>query len=137
MGRVPDLEINLVDNPSPAIDKYRDMSEKKAALLQEYMANLLKGGVIEKKSGSSQYCANPHVIRERRGTAEGYIYKFRYTIDARSQNQLVKNMSYKMPLMQDLLKKASIEGKFFTCFDLCTYFFQLPLAEKSRDITTF
>ena len=106
-------------------------------LLRDYMKNLELAGVIEKTGGTAPYCANPHLVRERRETAEGYIFKWRYTFDFRSQNKLVKEMGYRMPLMKDLLTTASSKGRFYMSYDLCQYFFQLPIWERSRDITSF
>ena len=131
------LEYQLVANPLPKIDKYRQMSDEKKELLKAYMGNLEAAGVIETAKGSPRFCANPHMVRERRETASGYVFKWRFTIDYRQQNSMCRALSYRMPLMGELLKEASSNGKYFASFDLCSYFFQLPISEKSQEITTF
>ena len=136
-AKIPDLEIELIDNPPTAIDKYRTMSDEKQRVLKDYMSDLLKAGVIEKGTGATPYCCNPHVVKERRETSDGYVFKYRFCCDARHQNEIVKDISYRMPLIHELLRKASSGGKYFMSFDLSQYFFQLPISERSRQITSF
>ena len=135
-AKIPDLEIEVEEGTS-AIDKYRKMTDEKEALLKAYMSDLLKAGVIEPSTGHSPYVANAHVIFEKRPSSTGYVWKYRYTIDYRNQNKFVKEMAYRLPLMDEYLRKASREGKWFMAFDLAAYFFQLPISERSRQITSF
>ena len=93
--------------------------------------------MIEKGTGMTPWVANPHVIRERRETNEGPIFKWRFCLDYRQQNKLTRQFSYKLPLMSELLRKASSNGRYFISWDLTSYFFQLPLSERSREITSF
>ena len=136
-AKIPDLEIELIENPPTAIDKYRNMSDEKQKVLKNYMSDLLKAGVVEKGTGATPYCCNPHVIRERRETTDGFVFKYRFCCDARQQNEIIKDISYRMPLIHELLRKASSGGKYFMSFDLSQYFFQLPISERSRQITSF
>ena len=97
-ARIQDLDIGLIEGSEPAIDKFRPMNEEKQVALKEFMNNLIAGGVIEKGTGMTPWVANPHVIRERRETNEGPIFKWRFCLDYRQQNKLTRQFSYKLPL---------------------------------------
>ena len=101
------------------------------------MGDLITAGVITKTKGASRFCANPHIVRERREVADGFIWKYRMTLDFRLQNQMVKAYSYRPPNISDLLKIACQDSKFYASFDAASYFFQIPITEKSREITNF
>ena len=136
-ARVKELEIEVVDKARPAVDKFRAMSEDKQKILKSFMDDLIRAKVISRSNGLTPFTANPHIVRERRETNEGYIFKYRYTIDYRNQNKLCKSIGYKLPLMEELLREASSKGRFFMSFDLSSYFFQLPISERSKQITSF
>ena len=136
-ANIPDLEIEVIEGAKPKIDKYRPMSNEKEQILKSFMADLVKAGVIEKSSGLTAFTANPHIVRERRETNAGYVIKYRYCLDYRNQNKVTKDIGYRLPLMEELLRKASSSGRYFMSFDLSSFFFQLPISERSKEITSF
>ena len=60
----------------------------------------------------------------------------RAVADLRKVNKCVVADSYAMPDTQELLDQLA-ESEWFTSIDLSSAFWQLPLAEESRDCTAF
>ena len=133
-----EFEIELIDNYQPKIDKYRRLTDEKTKILEAWVKDLLEGGVIEKVKGEVEFAANPHIIIQKKvGPGGSMTYKNRIVFDYRNQNQVIKSVSYPLKLMDELIEKAAKSGKWFMSFDLCNYFYMLPLEQKSRKVTAF
>ena len=112
-AKIEDLDIELIDNYQPAVDKYRRISDEKAAVLTKYVEDLLKAGVLEKATGMGEFAANPHVVSQIKQTSSGPVHKWRFTTDFRQQNKAIRNISYRLQIMEELLRKASSSGKYY------------------------
>ena len=136
--RVPDLEIELIDNYTCQIDKYRKLPDEKQEALKGYVRDLLKANVIERSNGLVEFCSNPVIVfQEKLGPDGKPVRKIRFCHDYRSQNKMVKSVSYPLQLIEKTLEETAKDAKYFMSFDLVNYFFLLPLSPKSRKITTF
>ena len=136
-ANITDLEIELIEGCTPAINKFRRLSPEKEKLLEGFVDDLLQAGILEPATGMAQFAANPHIVSQMRPTNSGPKLKTRFCTDFRRQNDRIKDLSYKLKLMDDLLRCASTNGKYFISFDLTNYYFLLPISPKSREITAF
>ena len=94
---------------------------------KEYIKKLLKQGVIE--PSISEWSVAPVLVRKKTG-------ELRYCIDYRSLNAKTYKDSCNLPLIDDCLD--SLHGKnLFSCLDLSSGYFQIPLEKSSKEKTAF
>lgn len=62
--------------------------------------------------------------------------KWRIVIDFRKLNDLTKQDSYPLPNIDEILDKLG-KARYFSAFDLTSGFHQIPLEDKSRELTAF
>ena len=92
----------------------------------ECAAQLEQGRIEE---SDSQWC-NRIVFHDKEGKTT------RVCMDLKSLNKKIKNKSYTLPRIADILD--SLHGaKYFSLFDLTKAYAQCPLEEGSRDYTAF
>ena len=92
----------------------------------ERMENL---GVIEKVEKPTSWCSGMVVAPKSNG-------KVRICVDLTQLNKSVMRETYPLPHLEDTL--ASLEGsRYFSKMDANSGFWQIDLAEESRDYTTF
>ncbi len=63
--------------------------------------------------------------------------QFRPVIDFRKDNEVTEDDRFPLPVLSDLLMSLGHGSKFFSSLDLLSGYWQVPLAPKSREITTF
>ena len=69
-------------------------------------------------------------------TKESGKVKVRITVDYRKLNKFLKRETFQIPTFHELSSKLS-GAKIFSKLDASSGFFQIPLEESSRDLTTF
>ena len=111
----------------PRSSGYRRLSDKEQAIVTEYVEKLIAADVVEKGRGP---WSSPILLVPKK---DGGL---RAVADLRRVNECVLRDSYPMPDVHELLDQLA-GAKWFTSLDLGSAFWQLPLAEESRDCTPF
>jgi len=112
---------------APRTSGYRRLSGPEQALVNEYVEKLIAADVVEPCSGP---WASPILLIPKK---DGGL---RAVADLRKINLCVLRDSYPIPDIQELLDQLP-GATWFTSLDLGSAFWQLPLAEDSRDCTAF
>ena len=88
-----------------------------------------KKGVISKVEAPTEWCAGMVVVPKKQGSV-------RICVDLKPLNESVLREIHPLPTVEDLL--AQMRGaKIFSKLDANSGFWQIPLAESSRLLTTF
>ena len=96
-------------------------------LVENHVQDMLKAGVI--KPSQSPWASPIVVVDKKDGTK-------RFCVDYRAVNKILKKNSYPLPRIDDVL--ANLQGsQYFTCLDLRSGYWQIPVDEMSQDITAF
>ncbi|RCN24913.1 reverse transcriptase, partial [Ancylostoma caninum] len=120
------MTINTGNSP-PVKLKARPVPLGVRQKLKELLADLLKRNIIEK---SSSEWAFPIVLVEKK---DGSI---RLCVDYRELNKRIKLDAYPLPSIEALLQ--SLGGKrFFSTLDLCSGYWQIPLADDAKEKSAF
>lgn len=93
----------------------------------EEIKRLLRQGVIEP---SMSPWRSPVVVVKKKGG------KFRLCIDFREFNKKIKDSAYMLPRIDEILESQR-ERNWFTSLDLFSGYHQIPLAEGSKNFTSF
>ena len=112
-----------VQGAPPKASGYQRLSEKEQEVVNQYVENLVAADVVEPCSG--QWSSPILLVPKKDGS-------LRAVADLRKVNKCVVADSYAMPDTQDLLDQLA-ESVWFSSIDLSSAFWQLPLAEESRD----
>ena len=119
-------KIDTGDHPPIQQKPYR-LPFSQRQLVEQHIQDMLKAGVIEP---SQSPWASPIVIVDKKDGSK------RFCVDYRAVNKVLKKNSYPLPRIDDIL--ASLDGsQYFTCLDLKSGYWQVPVEEASRDVTTF
>lgn len=102
---------------SPYIQKYVD----------EEINRMIQMDVIE--PCNSEFASPLLPVKKSNG-------KFRVCLDSRRVNSATKNDAYPMPNLHEILHRIE-KAKFFSVIDLKEAYWQIPLAENSRNYTAF
>lgn len=115
-------------NGHPAIKQrpYPQSSVKEKALFAE-VDKMLDNDIIERSS--SDWSSPILMVRKPNNT-------YRFCLDLRKVNAVTKKDAYPLPLMTSILDKLRV-ARYISTIDLSQAFFQIPLEEKSREITAF
>lgn len=128
LGKTNLLEHHIdVGNSSPIKQKYYPVSPAIQDQLNEKIDDMLKNGIIEESNSS--WSSPVVLIRKPNG-------KSRLCLDSRKVNQVTKKDAYPLPHIDGLLGRLK-NTKYITSLDLKDAFWQIPLAEQSRDKTAF
>jgi len=111
----------------PSAEKPRRKSPMERKYIKEQVEELLKKGLIQKSS--SPYAAPIVLVKKKDGT-------LRFCIDYRRLNSQTIADKYPFPRIDDILERVST-GKIFSCFDLLSGYWQIPMEEEDRHKTAF
>ena len=89
-----------------------------------------KKGVIEKVIGPTDWCSAISFVRKPNG-------KIRSVVDLVQLNKYVKRPTHPFPSPRDIVASIDKNSKCFAVFDAANGYWQIPLSEKSKDLTTF
>jgi hypothetical protein len=105
----------------------RHQSEKDAAVMQEYVENGLKSGVLQ--PSTSPYGSMALIVKKKDGSP-------RVVIDYRALNEVTVKNKYPLPLMDELFDRTQ-GARFFTSIDLINGFHQIAIRPEDREKTAF
>ncbi|XP_023814763.2 uncharacterized protein LOC111947970 [Oryzias latipes] len=95
--------------------------------LKEEVDHMLSLGII--KPSKSEWCHPVVLVPKKDGT-------IRFCIDFRYLNSVSKFDSYPTPRIDNLIECLG-KAKFLTTIDLCKGYWQVPLTERSQELTAF
>ena len=116
-----------VGKAAPRKSGFRRLNPEEQNVVNEYVEKLIAADVVEPGNGP---WSSPILLVPKK---DGGL---RAVADLRKVNECVLPDSYTMPDTQELIDQLS-GAKWFTSLDLSSAFWQLPLAEESRDCTAF
>ena len=119
--------IELKEGAVPTTAGYRRLTTAEQQVIDEYVDRLISADVVEPCNGP---WSSPILVVPKAGGG------LRAVADLRKVNECIAKDCYPMPNVDECLDQ--LEGaKWFTKLDLSSAFWQLPLAERSRDCTAF
>jgi hypothetical protein len=138
MSNLPPYEIKLTSNV-PIRQKQYPLSPQQEVVMEKIVDKLLQAKIVQ----PSKSAFNSPALLIRKANFDknkaDEISQYRLCVDYRSVNRLV--CPEYMPLTsldaacQSLANAGNV--RFFSSFDLTSGFYQIPLAEKCREITAF
>ena len=118
--------IDTGDHPPIKQNPYR-LPFSQRRLVEEHVEKMLKDGIIQP---SESPWASPIVIVDKKDGSK------RFCIDYRALNKVTVKNSHPLPRIDDIL--ASLDGaKYFTCLDLRSGYWQIPVDPESQDKLAF
>ena len=124
--KIAEFSVELTDNRPIHISPYRYSAPARQEI-QKQVAELLELGIIS--PSRSPYSFPVVLVTKPDGSA-------RMCVDFRALNQIVKQDSYPLPSIEDIL--SYLQGsKYFATIDLNCGFWQIPVREKDREILSF
>ncbi len=97
-------------------------------IIDEQIKDMLEQGVIQ--HSASSWNSPLFLIPKKDG-------QYTPVIDFRLVNEVTENDRYPLPVLRDLLQSLGQGNKIFSSLDLLSGYWQVPMAPKSREITTF
>lgn len=129
LGRTHMVEhdIELLPGTKPIKQRHYAVSPAKQKLIDDEVKKMLDLGIIEpcKSPWSSPVCMVP----KKDNT-------YRFCVDYRKLNACTKKDAYPIPLISGILDKLR-DAKFISSLDIKSAYWQVPLAESSKDYTAF
>ena len=106
--------------------QYR-LSEPHKVEMTRQLQQMEKANIIER---SNSACPT-YLVTKKNGTK-------RMVVDLRGINSLIIPQLVQLPQIEELLDTVTAKKlRFLSTFDILSAFYQCPLAENSRDLTTF
>ncbi|KAG9510097.1 Retrovirus-related Pol polyprotein, partial [Fragariocoptes setiger] len=126
-GQITELLIKLLPEAEPAQQPMRRYSPLEKAEINRQMHGMLEEGIIEKSNGP---WASPIVlVRKKDGT-------LRFCVDFRQVNARTKAWVYPLPRIDEALEQLR-ETKYFSSLDLVSGYWQVTMADESKEVTAF
>jgi hypothetical protein len=123
---VKPLEIKLLDETPVHLRRYR-RSPAEYAIIKEYLELLLRNNIVE--PSVSPWTAPIVIVKKADGSP-------RICINYQKLNAQTEKDRYPMPKVDDLLDQLGTNA-WFDSWDLLSGYWQLPVAEKSKKLTSF
>uniref|UniRef100_A0A669EG75 Gypsy retrotransposon integrase-like protein 1 n=1 Tax=Oreochromis niloticus TaxID=8128 RepID=A0A669EG75_ORENI len=115
-------------NQKPIRDTTSRVPAKLMPALKQEVEDMLDMGVIEPSRG--EWCS-PVVLVPKKNDS-----KQRFCVDFSKLNAVSAFDAYPMPRVEELIERLG-NAKYLTTLDLCKGYWQVPLTESSKDLTTF
>ena len=131
LGNLGDpYEINLKEGARPyALYTPRNVSMPYRAQVGSELDRMQQMGVIERVEEPTQWCAGMVVVPKKSG-------EVRICVDMKPLNESVLQEVYPIPTVEETLAQLS-GASVFSKVDANSGFWQIPLAKRSRSLTTF
>jgi hypothetical protein len=126
-AKVAEHDIILLEGVTPVKQHPYRLNPAKMAALQAEIDYMLKNDLIEP---SESPWSSPVLLIPKPDKS------YRLCIDFRFINNLTKSDSHPIPRVEDCIDKMG-KAKFISKFDLLKGYWQVPLTEKSKEITAF
>jgi hypothetical protein len=138
MSNLPPYEIKLTSN-TPIRQKQYPLSPQQEVVMEKIVDKLLQAKIVQ--PSKSAYNSPALLIRKAncdKNKADD-VSQYRLCIDYRSVNRLVCPEYIPLTSLDSACQSISRAGndRFFSSMDLTSGFYEVPLAEKSREITAF
>jgi RNase H-like domain found in reverse transcriptase/Reverse transcriptase (RNA-dependent DNA polymerase)/Integrase zinc binding domain len=125
-ARVDACELRVKEDQVVHVPPFR-VAPKEREIIREQVDEMLRNNVI--RPSRSHFASPVVLVRKKNGS-------WRFCVDFRKVNDVLCGDTYPLPLIADIL--ASLNGsKYFSLMDLFSGFWQLPLAENSKYLTSF
>lgn len=128
-----EYDIKLKENASVKAHPYK-LSPPKMAIMREHINELLNKGIIE--PSVSAYSSAAFLVPKGKSGDEPSSQEYRCVIDYRKLNQCIEIEQVPLPDLHSAFHWFG-KAKFFSVIDLNQAYHQIPLSERSRDLTAF
>lgn len=119
-------DVDVGDACPLKLPPYR-VSPQKAALLQQEIEYMMKHGLIE--PCQSEWSSPVILVSKPDGT-------YRFCVDYRRVNKITKTDTFPLPRVDDCVDKVG-KAKYITKFDLLNGYWQVPLSNRAREVSSF
>ena len=123
------LSLDIDHSVAPVVQRDRRIPFHLRAAVQKEVSYLLDQDIIEHTPAPTTWCSPIVVVNRKEG-------RIRLCLDLRQANQAIMRTHYPIPTVNELLEKVS-GSVLFSKIDLRAGYYQIPLDETSRNITTF
>lgn len=120
-------KIEILPGTKPFAEPLRRRPELHKAETRRQVEEMLREGIIERSD--SPWAAAYVLAKKKNG-------ELRLCIDFRRLNSVTKRTSYPLPNMEDCLE-PHCGNRFSSQLDLASGFWQIPMEEKSKELTSF
>jgi len=117
----------ILQDETPVCLKPRRLAVKEKAILNAQLEDWLRDGVVQ--PSSSRYSSPVIIVPKKNGT-------YRVCVDYRQLNRKILRDRFPMPLIEDHID-ALADARVFSVLDLKNGFFHVPVAQESRQYTSF
>ena len=125
------VKFSLMENTKPyAVTTARNIAIPLIEPVKEALKIMEKDKIIEKINHPTDWVSPMIPVRKENSK------KVRICVDYKRLNQNLKREKYQIPTFDELSAKLN-KSTVFTKLDASSGFFQIPIDEKSRDLTTF
>ena len=122
------ITLHQNENPKPFIQPQRPIPFHLRKRFDDECDEMIRQGIFEECEGPNEYISNPVIVPNGDD--------IRITVDYRNLNKSLLNSHHPIPRIDDL--RASMNGcQYFTKLDLKKAYFQFPLSDESKPLTTF
>uniref|UniRef100_A0A3B3YYE4 ribonuclease H n=1 Tax=Poecilia mexicana TaxID=48701 RepID=A0A3B3YYE4_9TELE len=122
-----DIRLRNPDQP-PIRDTTSRVPAKLIPALKQEVEEMLSMGIIEPSRG--EWCSPVVLVPKKNDSRQ------RFCIDFSKLNAVSVFDAYPMPRVDELIERLG-NANYLTTLDLCKGYWQVPLTESSRDLTTF
>ncbi|CAG9122295.1 unnamed protein product [Plutella xylostella] len=121
-------EMNIeVNSKRPVVYRPYRLSHQERDQVRTMVADMLDAGIV--RESVSEYASPIILVRKKDG-------KQRLCVDYRLLNSVTVKERYPMPVIEDELARLSGQAYFIT-LDLASGYYQVPIAEESKPLTSF
>lgn len=112
---------------SPIKQRYYPANPKMQEYINAELNKMLDDGVVE--PSDSAWSSPILLVRKKTGD-------YRFVVDFRKLNSVTKRDAYPLPFVAAILDKLK-DAKYLSSLDLKSAYWQVPLSEKSKELTAF
>lgn len=120
------MHINLTSDSPIVYHPYR-LSYQERVKVREIIKDLLDKGIV--RESQSEYASPILLVKKKDGSN-------RLCVDYRALNRITVRDRYPLPLIEDHIDRLGT-SKFFSCLDMASGFYQIPIHESSIHKTGF
>lgn len=123
---VTEMKIEL-NSQRPVVYRPYRLSHHEREKVRTMIDEMLEAGIV--RESTSEYSSPILLVRKKDGS-------FRLCVDYRLLNSVTIKERYPIPIIEDEIARLSGQGCFIT-LDLASGYYQVPIAEQSKHLTSF